>query len=144
MLGAETIRATVIGAGCHSAQLSGSTVFYQNVTFPLKNLPVVESVEAMKALDGPGVLVVSGEALDFAGIRDLTKNLTDMMKPPVYVAASGDMAKALGVQIALRLGERAEILCIDRVRLKEGDYLDVGAPVGPALPVVVKTLILSQ
>ena len=144
MLGAETIRATVIGAGCHSAQLSGSTVFYQNVTFPLKNLPVVESVEAMKALDGPGVLVVSGEALDFAGIRDLAKNLTDMMKPPVYVAASGDMAKALGVQIALRLGERAEILCIDRVRLKEGDYLDVGAPVGPALPVVVKTLILSQ
>lgn len=144
MLGTETIRATVIGAGCHSAQLSGSTVFYQNVAFPLKNLPVVESVEDMKGLDGPGVLVVSGEALDFAGIRDLAKNLTTEVKTPVYVAASGDMAKALGVQIALRLGEQAEILCIDRVRLKEGDYLDVGAPVGPALPVVVKTLILSR
>ena len=144
MLGAETIRATVIGAGCHSAQLSGSTVFYQNVAFPLKNLPVVESVEALTGLDGPGVLVVSGEALDFAGIRDLAKNLTTEVKTPVYVAASGDMAKALGVQIALRLGEQAEILCIDRVRLKEGDYLDVGAPVGPALPVVVKTLILSR
>ena len=144
MLGAETIRATVIGAGCHSAQLSGSTVFYQNVSFPLKNLPVVESVEALTGLDGPGVLVVSGEALDFAGIRDLAKNLTTEVKTPVYVAASGDMAKALGVQIALRLGEQAEILCIDRVRLKEGDYLDVGAPVGPALPVVVKTLILSR
>ena len=144
VLGAETIRATVIGAGCHSAQLSGSTVFHQNVAFPLKNLPVVESVEAMKGLDGPGVLVVSGEALDFAGIRDLAKNLTGSVKPPVYVAASGDMAKALGVQIALRLGDRAEILCIDRVRLKAGDYLDVGAPVGPALPVVVKTLILSR
>ena len=144
MLGTETIRATVIGAGCHSAQLSGSTVFYQNVAFPLKNLPVVESVEALTGLDGPGVLVVSGEALDFAGIRDLAKNLTTEVKTPVYVAASGDMAKALGVQIALRLGEQAEILCIDRVRLKEGDYLDVGAPVGPALPVVVKTLILSR
>ena len=144
MLGTETIRATVIGAGCHSAQLSGSTVFYQNVSFPLKNLPVVESVEALTGLDGPGVLVVSGEALDFAGIRDLAKNLTTEVKTPVYVAASGDMAKALGVQIALRLGEQAEILCIDRVRLKEGDYLDVGAPVGPALPVVVKTLILSR
>ena len=144
MLGTETIRATVIGAGCHSAQLSGSTVFYQNVNFPLKNLPVAESLEALTGLDGPGVLVVSGEALDFAGIRDLAKNLTDSVKPPVYVAASGDMAKALGVQIALRLGEKAEILCLDRVRLKEGDYLDVGAPVGPALPVVVKTLILSR
>ena len=144
MLGAETIRATVIGAGCHSAQLSGSTVFYQNVSFPLKNLPVVESMEALTRLDGQGVLVVSGEALDFAGIRDLAKNLTTEVKAPVYVAASGDMAKALGVQIALRMGDGAEILCIDRVRLKEGDYLDVGAPVGPALPVVVKTLILSR
>ena len=144
MLGSETIRATVIGAGCHSTQLSGSTVFYQNVSFPLKNLPVVESVEAMKSLDGPGVLVVAGEALDFAGIRDLAKDMTNAVRSPVYVAASGDMAKALGVQIALRLGEKAEILCIDRVRLKEGDYLDVGAPVGAALPVVVKTLILSQ
>ena len=28
--------------------------------------------------------------------------------------------------------------------LKEGDYLDVGTPVGPAIPVVVKTLILSR
>ena len=34
-LGSETIRATVIGAGCHSAQLSGSTVFYQNYSLPV-------------------------------------------------------------------------------------------------------------
>ena len=39
-LGDQTIRAPVIGAGCHSAQLSGSTVFYRNVAFPVKNLPV--------------------------------------------------------------------------------------------------------
>ena len=144
ILGQETIRATVIGAGCHSAQLSGSTVFHQNVEFPLKNLPVVESAEALERLDGPGVLMVSGEAMDFAGIRDLAKNLVALVKEPVYVATSGDMAKALGVQIALRLGERAQVLCIDRVSLREGDYLDVGAPVGPALPVVVKTLILGR
>ena len=30
----------MIGAGCHSAQLSGSTVFFKNVALPLKNLPV--------------------------------------------------------------------------------------------------------
>ena len=144
ILGQETIRATVIGAGCHSAQLSGSTVFHQNVEFPLKNLPVVESAEALERLDGPGVLMVSGEAMDFAGIRDLAKNLVALVKEPVYVATSGDMAKALGVQIALRLGERAQVLCIDRVSLRQGDYLDVGAPVGPALPVVVKTLILGR
>ena len=143
MLGEQTIRATVIGAGCHSAQLSGSTVFHQNIRFPLKNLPVVTKTEDLAKLDGPGVLAISGEAMDFAGVRDLAKNLAASMKPPVYLAAAGDMAKALGVQVALALGRDAEILCIDRVRLREGDYLDVGAPVGPALPVVVKTLVMG-
>lgn len=55
-----------------------------------------------------------------------------------------DMAKALGQALALRLGPNAEILCIDRVKVGEGSYLDVGAPVGPALPVVVKTLVLGK
>ena len=143
MLGEQTIRATVIGAGCHSAQLSGSTVFHQNIRFPLKNLPVVTKAEDLSKLDGPGVLAIAGEALDFAGVRDLAKHLAASMEPPIYLAAAGDMAKALGVQIALALGRDAEILCIDRVRLREGDYLDVGAPVGPALPVVVKTLVMG-
>ena len=144
MLGEQTIRATVIGAGCHSAQLSGSTVFHQNIAFPLKNLPVVTSPEDLGKLDGPGVLAISGEALDFAGVRDLAKDLAARMEPPIYLAASGDMAKALGVQLALMLGQQKEILCIDRVRLGQGDYLDVGAPVGPALPVVVKTLVMGS
>lgn len=47
-LGSETIRATVIGAGCHSAQLSGSTVFHQNVPFPLKNIPVVSLADTSR------------------------------------------------------------------------------------------------
>ena len=143
MLGAETIRATVIGAGSYSTQLSGSTVFHQNITFPLKNLPVAATVSGLSRLDGPGVLVVEGEALDFAGVRDLAKKLMASVKPPLYLAASGDMAKALGVQLALGLGPAAEILCIDRVCVGEGDYLDVGAPIGPALPVVVKTLVMG-
>ena len=143
-LGEQTIRATVIGAGCHSTQLSGSTVFCQNVRFPLKNLPVVENGEELRRLDGPGVLVISGEALDFAGVRDLAKELAEKLEPPVYIAAAGDMAKALGTQLALRLGRDASILCIDRVRLRAGDYLDVTAPIGPALPVVVKTLVLER
>ena len=144
MLGEQTIRATVIGAGCHSAQLSGSTVFYQNICFPLKNLPVVTKAEDLCKLDGPGVLAIAGEALDFAGVRDLAKDLVRAVKLPLYLAATGDMAKALGVQLALALGHEAQILCIDRVRLGDGDYLDVGAPVGPALPVVVKTLVMGS
>ena len=143
-LGEQTIRATVIGAGCHSTQLSGSTVFIQNVAFPLKNLPVVEHAADLSRLDGPGVLVIPGEALDFAGVRDMAKDLAGKLTLPIHIAAAGDMAKALGTQLALRLGRDAPILCIDRVRLRAGDYLDVAAPIGPALPVVVKTLVLER
>lgn len=146
VLGEETIRATVIGAGCHSAQLSGSTVFGQRVQLPLKNLPVVESVAGLTALDGPGVLALPGfRSPGYEQVAELAeKMIADFGQRPVLLALQEDMAKALGQQIALRLGKDAQILCIDRVKLKAGDYLDVGAPVGPALPVVIKTLILSR
>lgn len=145
-LGEETIRATVIGAGCHSARLSGSTVFYQNIRFPLKNLPVVESAERLRSLDGPGVLALPGEkSPDYRHVARLAAEIIRSFgERPVYLALREDMAKALGQQIALGLGQSAQVLCIDRVSLREGDYLDVGAPVGPALPVVIKTLILSR
>ena len=145
-LGEETIRATVIGAGCHSAQLSGSTVFLQNVKLPLKNLPVVESGTELAALDGPGVLAMAGfRSPGYEQVAELAaKIITDFGQRPIFLALQEDMAKALGQQMALRLGRDAQILCIDRVKLKAGDYLDVGAPVGPALPVVVKTLILEK
>ena len=145
-LGEETIRATVIGAGCHSAQLSGSTVFLQNVKLPRKNLPVVESGTELAALDGPGVLAMAGfRSPGYEQVAELAaKIITDFGQRPIFLALQEDMAKALGQQMALRLGRDAQILCIDRVKLKAGDYLDVGAPVGPALPVVVKTLILEK
>ena len=146
VLGSETIRATVIGAGSHSAQLSGSTVFHQNVKFPLNNLPVVRKVEELKMLDGPGVLAVKG--LTEPSYRALTEMAEHILRvfsgSLLVVAMEQDMAKALGQILALRLGGDAQVLCIDRVRLQEGSFLDVGAPVGPALSVVIKTLILSK
>lgn len=145
-LGEETIRATVIGAGCHSAQLSGSTVFYQNMEFPLKNLPVVRTPEALRTLDGAGVLALEGmNAPSYADLSELAAQiLAHFHGGSLILALEQDMAKALGQCLALRLGRDAKILCIDRVHLEEESYLDVGAPVGPALPVVVKTLILSR
>ena len=146
VLGSETIRATVIGAGSHSAQLSGSTVFHQNVKFPLKNLPVVRSMEELQMLDEPGVLAIEGlPESSYAALTALAEKILRHSASSLPVLAiEQDMAKALGQILALRKGRDATILCIDRVRLQEGSYLDVGAPVGPALPVVVKTLILSK
>lgn len=146
VLGSETIRATVIGAGSHSAQLSGSTVFHQNVKFPLNNLPVVRKVEELKMLDGPGVLAVKGlTEPSYQALTEMAEHILRVFSGSLLVVAmEQDMAKALGQILALRLGSDAQVLCIDRVRLQEGSFLDVGAPVGPALSVVIKTLILSK
>lgn len=145
-LGSETIRATVIGAGCHSAQLSGSTVFYRNIAFPMKNLPVVTDISALAGLDSPGVLALPGiPAAHYDQITALADQITNSWPSgPILVALEADMAKALGHALALRLPGDRSILCIDRVQLTDGSYLDVGAPIATALPVVVKTLILNR
>ena len=155
-LGDETIRATVIGAGCHSAQLSGSTVFYQNIEFPLKNLPVVRLEqqelsagtirEALGRLDTDGVLAIPGaSAPDYRAVKTMAREIAEGFGGKrILVAVEKDMAKALGQAIALELAEHESCLCIDSVKLEDGSFLDVGAPVAYALPVVVKTLILSH
>ena len=149
ILGRETIRATVIGAGCHSTQLSGSTVFYQNVLFPLKNLPVVPADRpedipgALARQDGPAVIAWPG--IPGPGYRQIREaaDLIARAQGPLILCLEQDMAKALGQALALLLPKDTPILCIDRVRLREGSYLDIGAPTGGALPVVVKTLVLQ-
>ena len=144
ILGEETIRATVIGAGCHSAQLSGSTVFYRNVEFPLKNVPVTKfgvsgffEENTFVSLEG----VASPKYSEVTALADeIVKSSGD---GPLYICIERDMAKALGQAIAGRVKYDRPILCIDRIKVLPESYLDVGSPVGPALPVVIKTLVLS-
>lgn len=153
-LGSETIRATVIGAGCHSAQLSGSTVFCKDVALPMKNCPVAVVAaegemekhlqQALANYDRPPVIALQGlSSPTYRQVRALARFLAQSLPAPIVVAVEPDLAKALGQAISLCRPDAA-CLCIDRIRLREGDYLDIGKPVGPALPVVVKTLILEK
>jgi len=141
ILGEETIRATVIGAGCHTTQLSGSTVFCQNVQFPLKNLPVTDG-----STDHPTPIhfLEGSHAPSYPQITALADRLIAQTRPPYYFCIRQDMAKALGQALAARLPRNASILCLDRIRASEGSYLDIAAPVAQAFPVVVKTLVLSN
>lgn len=151
ILGNEPIRATVIGAGCHSAQLSGSTVFYQNVRFPIKNAAVVpvsevsQVGELLARQEGPAIVAMVGMASPtYREIAALADALAQQAPGELLLCLEQDMAKALGQALALRLPKDARILCIDRVKAEAGSYLDIGAPVEHALPVVVKTLVLGQ
>ena len=161
-LGAETIRATVIGAGCHSTQLSGSTVFYRNIAFPVKNLPVFTMEKSLWQLPGdqlrpilqeryrrsdtPVLLALRGELpSQYAALKALARELTHAMDgAPCLLALEADAAKALGQCICAHLPMSAPCLCLDGLYFKPESYLDVGAPVGPAVPVVIKTLIFER
>jgi len=153
-LGTETIRATVIGAGCHSTQLSGSTVFHQNVPFPLKNIPAAvianpktaEDIrKALQTLDADGILAIPGyPSPNYAQVKTLAETIAEGFgNRPILVCMEADMAKALGHCLRLLVGKDRPCLCMDGLWLDTGSYLDVGAPVGPALSVVIKTLVLS-
>ena len=170
--GAETIRATVVGAGSYSTQVSGSTIFHRSIPFPLKNLPILKLTVAEEALP-PGALAraVEGklrwfsdqegmvplalglrgeESPSYERVRALAEGLSAGLAPlreagfaPV-VAVERDMAKVLGQALSLRLP--GPLLCLDGVSVKSGDYIDIGAPVhqGAVLPVVIKTLAFEQ
>ena len=157
-LGTHTIRATVIGAGCHSAQLSGSTIFRQNTPLPLQNLPVTVltsqeqersdllSLISQKtaAQDTPGILFLPGwRSPSYSRVTALADRLCHL-PPPIRIALEGDMAKALGNALALRLPPDTPILCIDGLSIGEDSYLDIGAPMGPALTTITKTLIFDK
>lgn len=156
----EAIRATVIGAGCHSTTLSGSTVFCRNVALPLKNLPVIpftrqeqDSDEFSQILtrrlshaeaDRVLIWLPGYSAPDYRQVERLAqKILLGMGDRPVYLCLAQDMAKALGQQLFLHLPAGRPILCLDGLRLTAESYLDVGQPVGPCYPVVIKTLVLE-
>ena len=159
VLGTQTIRATVIGAGCHSAKLSGSTVFYQNVELPVKNLPVVSFSRQEQERDDFGTIIARKVAsfdtesvvlaLDrektpgYGEIKSLARKIAECKLSPLYISVQADMAKALGQAVSLQLPTESSCLCIDSVVLQEGSFLDIGSPVGPALPVVIKTLVLQ-
>lgn len=161
----ETIRATVIGAGSHTTELSGSTVYYDRVQFPLKNLPVVRLTAEEEALPPPllaerirtktavfdgstTVLALRGRKDPrFSALCELADGIAaacpTRREEPLVIAVAEDMGKALGQALALLLPD-VPLICLDGVRLPDGAYLDIGAPVagGQVLPVVVKTLIL--
>ncbi len=144
LLGQETIRATVIGAGSYATELSGSTVSYGNVDFPLQNLPVV-SLDDRQLHEGEvTALTLEGYASPTYGqVSALADRIARQVPDrPLVIAMEQDMGKALGQALQVRLGKDVPLVCLDGIHAPVGSYLDIAAPVagGTAVPVVVKTL----
>ena len=153
-LAEETIHATVIGAGCHTARLSGSTVYYQNIAFPVKNIPVVEADprdpsairQALEREDAEQICLAihTADVPAYAEIKAMAQMLAQGFRDrPVLLCLQKDFAKVLGQCLGLALPKERPILCMDGLEIGNGTYLDVGRPVGPALPVIIKSLVFG-
>ncbi|HNB51797.1 MAG TPA: ethanolamine ammonia-lyase reactivating factor EutA [Anaerolineales bacterium] len=165
---AQTLRATVLGAGTQTVTLSGSTIWAERQILPIKNVPVIrpalpEGLQASPvataisaavrrwdvnlATDPFAIALELNRALDYTLLTQLANGLKEFsgnMPPerPLIVIIERDYAQALG-QTVKGLAPERSLLVIDQVGLAEGDFIDVGTPLmdGRVVPLSVKTLI---
>ncbi|HBV68136.1 MAG TPA: ethanolamine ammonia-lyase reactivating factor EutA [Clostridiales bacterium] len=154
----ETIRATVVGAGSHTTDVSGSTITYKEAILPLKNIPILQlskddedmnsrgnlgdiiqekvkwfMVDGGLQIIGLGVEGVHSPSFQF--IQDLAKEIIrglDLLiqeKLPLVIIVKEDMAKALGHSLYAHLPKEYPFVCIDSVHVRNGDYIDIGKPI---------------
>jgi len=151
----EAVRATVIGAGSHATELSGSTVFCKNVQFPLQNIPVISVTpedhlsdllrQQRQIYDVTPAILVKVKSLSYRKLAELAETISHAYQIcsglPV-ILTDGDYAKALGQAVWRQMGADASIVCLDGLHVMPGCFLDIQQPVGEgsAVPVIVKTL----
>ncbi|HWR07797.1 ethanolamine ammonia-lyase reactivating factor EutA [Sporomusa sp.] len=162
--GEETIHATVLGAGVHTVNVSGSTVMVSKNVLPLRNIPAIYPeqrsnrswtwINLARNFDQSlyrtfAFVVPPLPDTNFTTIVALAQQLaTELMQldcTPKVVVARQDIGKVLGQSLRCILPEQ-EIVCLDGIELKLGDFLDIAKPLPyeEAVPVIVKTLVFAR
>ncbi len=169
------IRATVIGAGAYSLSISGSTCFVDNnIKLPIFNVPVIpvnvtyenfsakkveeEVKRGLKKFDfeeGKDLIALyfirpilssSERLLVFA--KALEKALSNSVenKKMIVLLFGMDIAKILATTIRRETSIKNNLICLDELILKAGDWVDIGNPLhnGEAYPVTIKSLIFKE
>lgn len=169
------IRATVIGAGAYSLSISGSTSFLdQNIEFPVRNVPIIEVDVKRELLGNEHVIdevkksferfdIIEGESCVGLYFQDPVRASYKELKVfahaiaralpnsvnnrvPVILIFERDIANSVGNVIRREGTINEKLLTLDELDLKEGDWIDIGAPLvnGQVFPVTVKSLVFKQ
>ncbi len=169
------IRATVIGAGAYSLSISGSSGFSDStISFPIRNVPVIRVDVDQSRLSPEHVMAQVNAAFRRFDITEGHEVVALYFKDPVRVfyphlelfAKSIERALAdtvsnqlpvilvFGTDIACSVGNvirretrlKTNLLAIDELKLKEGDWIDIGEPLvaGQVYPVTVKSLVFHE
>lgn len=166
----ETVRATVLGAGMQTTEISGATIQVASSRLPIRNLPIYHIQLNDKLRNGRETLTHATEqalqlydpqreginfafyitglsVLRFREVGQLADWLLESYRrqpnqsEPMVIVTANDMAKVLGQTLQAKDPVR-DIICIDQVAAEHGDYLDIGNPLqSKVVPVIVKTLI---
>lgn len=168
----ETIMATVVGAGTQTMDISGSTVTYTTMDFPKKNLPVLAFTESEQdqsnfkdlildklkwfemedGLQQVAMYFPGKENMAYKEIDDFAGNIVEAWESvykeneDVIIILKEDLGKVLGQCIRAKLNNKNRaVICLDSIKVHNGDYIDIGHPIGngSVLPVVIKTLVLN-
>jgi ethanolamine utilization protein EutA len=169
------IRATVIGAGAYSLSISGCSGFMdEKIAFPIRNVPVIRvdvdqarlSEEHVKMQISAGFQkfdLVEGEDISALYFRDPVKVSYSRLelfaksieaalantiknKLPVILIFDTDIACSVGNVMRRETDLKTNLLALDELMLREGDWLDIGAPLvnGQVFPVTVKSLVFHE
>jgi len=166
------IRATVIGAGAYSLSISGCSGFKdEKISFPIRNVPVIRvdvdqsqlsakhvisqvkaSFQRFDLNEGEDIIAlyfkdpvrVSYPQLElFAKSVESALPNTIKNKLPVILIFETDIACSVGNVIRRETQVKTNLLSLDELKLKEGDWIDIGEPLvgGQVFPVTVKSLV---
>lgn len=165
---AQTLQATVIGAGAYTLSLSGSSIWMNCDQLPLRNIPVVrphidwqqstpdicqQTINAGQRMDLElrqdfyAVAFGNDMPINYHAVSHAAQELASYYHnhgnthAPAVIVTENDLGKVLGMELQPLLNPQ-QLLVIDEVRVREGDFIDIGKSFfgGEVIPLTIKSL----
>jgi len=165
----QTIRATVVGTGTQTINISGNTVYLDKSKLPIRNIPVIKvkfdnfiSENIVNRIKNPvfesrenyiAIQIQEIYDLSFDKIESLSKSIYKAWATLAMPAEEGrlvlimdkNIGKVLGQTIYRVSDKKLKVISIDSIDVEDGDFIDIGKPIAEddVVPVIIKTLLFS-